>query len=134
MLTLVGFAVRAARADLDGRGLRPPAMTISKAGLPCLGAAAEDVGAATACSHWTTSGCRCSRSTRPDRPRRSGWSQARDGFIVVNECGRPMRPGGVVAAVADSVQEHRWRGRPAVLHAARHSTVTFMRNAGVPTR
>jgi integrase len=54
------------------------------------------------------------------------------GYICVNEFGRPMRP---------EDWSRRWRalcvGTEGVrdnhtLHAARHSTVTFMRNAGVP--
>ena len=61
-----------------------------------------------------------------------GLEQAADGLIVINELGRPMRPEEWTA---------RWRklckATPGVrddhtLHAARHSTVTFMRNAGVP--
>lgn len=61
-----------------------------------------------------------------------GSDQAVDGLIVINEFGRPMRPEEWTA---------RWRrlckGTPGVrddhtLHAARHSTVTFMRNAGIP--
>jgi integrase len=60
-----------------------------------------------------------------------GFAHAREGWIVVNEAGRPMRPEDWSA---------RWRAlcvaTPGVrddhtLHAARHSTVTFMRNAGV---
>ena len=61
-----------------------------------------------------------------------GEEQATNGFILVNELGRPMRP---------EAWTRRWRalckGTEGVrddhtLHAARHSTVTFMRNAGVP--
>ena len=61
-----------------------------------------------------------------------GLAQAKDGYVVVNEAGRPMRP---------ESWSRRWRtlcrntegvGDGHVLHAARHSTVTFMRNAGVP--
>ena len=58
--------------------------------------------------------------------------QATTGFILVNEFGRPMRP---------ETWTRRWRALckategvrdDHTLHAARHSTVTFMRNAGVP--
>lgn len=54
------------------------------------------------------------------------------GYICINEFGRPMRP---------EDWSDRWRelcGKTTgvrddhTLHAARHSTVTFMRNAGVP--
>lgn len=54
------------------------------------------------------------------------------GYIVVNEHGRPMRP---------ESWTRRWRAlcvategvrNEHTLHAARHSTVTLMRNAGVP--
>jgi integrase len=54
------------------------------------------------------------------------------GLILVNELGRPMRP---------EAWTRRWRALclatkgvrdDHTLHAARHSTVTFMRNAGVP--
>lgn len=55
-----------------------------------------------------------------------------NGYICVNEYGRPMRP---------EDWSERWKGlcgrtegvrSDHTLHAARHSTVTFMRNAGVP--
>lgn len=61
-----------------------------------------------------------------------GDEQATTGFILVNEFGRPMRP---------ETWTRRWRALckategvrdDHTLHAARHSTVTFMRNAGVP--
>lgn len=61
-----------------------------------------------------------------------GLVQAKDGFIVVNEDGRPMRPESwsrrwrTLCKNTEGVASHH------VLHAARHSTVTFMRNAGVP--
>lgn len=54
-----------------------------------------------------------------------------DGYICRNEFGRPMRP---------EDWSRRWKklchetgaSVRTTLHAARHSTVTFMRNAGVP--
>lgn len=61
-----------------------------------------------------------------------GLTQVKDGYICVNEFGRPMRP---------EDWSERWRKLCRTtsgvrdghtLHAARHSTVTFMRNAGVP--
>ena len=61
-----------------------------------------------------------------------GREQAESGYVCINEFGRPMRP---------EDWSERWRalciGTEGVrddhtLHAARHSTVTFMRNAGVP--
>lgn len=61
-----------------------------------------------------------------------GRSTVEDGYICINEFGRPMRP---------EDWSRRWRDRckatdgvrdTHTLHAARHSTVTFMRNAGVP--
>lgn len=61
-----------------------------------------------------------------------GDEQTTNGFILVNEFGRPMRP---------ETWTRRWRALckategvrdDHTLHAARHSTVTFMRNAGVP--
>lgn len=61
-----------------------------------------------------------------------GLAHVKDGYICVNEFGRPMRP---------EDWSYRWRKMCAAtagvrdahtLHAARHSTVTFMRNAGVP--
>ncbi len=61
-----------------------------------------------------------------------GTDQSVDGFIVVNEFGRPMRPEDWTARwrklceATDGVRDDH------TLHAARHSTVTFMRSAGVP--
>lgn len=61
-----------------------------------------------------------------------GTDKVEAGYICINEFGRPMRP---------EDWSERWRAwckaTPGVrdthtLHAARHSTVTFMRNAGVP--
>lgn len=61
-----------------------------------------------------------------------GAAFVQDGYICVNEFGRPMRP---------EDWSDRWRAwcrrtegvrDDHTLHAARHSTVTFMRNAGVP--
>lgn len=61
-----------------------------------------------------------------------GLAQVRDGSVLINEAGRPMRPEdwssrwkALCVATADVRDEH-------TLHAARHSTVTFMRNQGVP--
>lgn len=60
-----------------------------------------------------------------------GLAQAKDGYIVVNEAGKPMRPEDMTARwkalceATDGVRDH-------VLHAARHTSVTLMRNAGVP--
>ena len=61
-----------------------------------------------------------------------GAEQADEGYICINEFGRPMRP---------EDWSERWQAHCVAtegvrddhtLHAARHSTVTFMRNAGVP--
>lgn len=61
-----------------------------------------------------------------------GEAAVEGGYICINEFGRPMRP---------EDWSRRWRDLCAAtegvrdthtLHAARHSTVTFMRNAGVP--
>lgn len=59
-----------------------------------------------------------------------GAEQARTGYMAVNEAGEPMRP----ERWTDLWREHcRVAGVPAVtLHGARHSSVTTMRNAGVP--
>lgn len=61
-----------------------------------------------------------------------GLAQAKDGYVLINEAGRPMRPEdwsrrwtALCAATEDVRDEH-------TLHAARHSTVTLMRNQGVP--
>lgn len=54
------------------------------------------------------------------------------GYIVVNEHGRPMRPESwtrrwrALCVATEGVRDEH------TLHAARHSTVTLMRNAGVP--
>lgn len=61
-----------------------------------------------------------------------GLPHVKDGYICVNEFGRPMRPEDwstrwrKLCAATDGVRDSH------TLHAARHSTVTFMRNAGVP--
>jgi site-specific recombinase XerD len=61
-----------------------------------------------------------------------GAEQATDGLILVNELGRPMRPEDwtrrwrKLCLATEGVRDDH------TLHAARHSTVTFMRNAGVP--
>jgi integrase len=61
-----------------------------------------------------------------------GADQATDGFILINEFGRPMRPEDwtrrwrKLCKATEGVRDDH------TLHAARHSTVTFMRNAGVP--
>lgn len=61
-----------------------------------------------------------------------GSEHVRDDFIVISSLGEPMRP---------ETWSARWRRLCTAtegvrddhtLHAARHSTVTFMRNAGVP--
>ena len=61
-----------------------------------------------------------------------GEERAATGYVVLNEHGRPMRP---------ESWTRRWRAlciategvrNEHTLHAARHSTVTLMRNAGVP--
>lgn len=54
------------------------------------------------------------------------------GYIVLNEHGRPMRPESwtrrwrALCVATEGVRDEH------TLHAARHSTVTLMRNAGVP--
>jgi integrase len=59
-----------------------------------------------------------------------GFGQVRDGWLAVDAAGQPLRP-------------EAWSGRwtvlcrdagvpPVTLHAARHSSVTAMRAAGVP--
>jgi integrase len=61
-----------------------------------------------------------------------GPEQADEGYICVNEFGRPMRPEDwsdrwhALCVGTEGVRDDH------TLHAARHSTVTFMRNAGVP--
>lgn len=61
-----------------------------------------------------------------------GIAFVREGYICVNEFGRPMRPEDwsrrwrALCIATDGVRDGH------TLHAARHSTVTFMRNAGVP--
>lgn len=61
-----------------------------------------------------------------------GAEQAAAGYLCINEFGRPMRPEdwserwqALCVRTAGVRNDH-------TLHAARHSTVTFMRNAGVP--
>ena len=61
-----------------------------------------------------------------------GSEEVPDGYVCINEFGRPMRPEDwsrrwkTLCEDTQGVREHH------TLHAARHSTVTFMRNAGVP--
>jgi len=61
-----------------------------------------------------------------------GEDHATEGLILVNAFGRPMRPEDwtrrwrKLCKATEGVRDDH------TLHAARHSTVTFMRNAGVP--
>jgi len=61
-----------------------------------------------------------------------GDEQARDGFIVINELGKPMRPETWTSRWQRMCKATEGVRDDHTLHAARHSTVTFMRNAGVP--
>lgn len=61
-----------------------------------------------------------------------GLAHVRDGYVVVNELGRPMRPEDWSARWRALCRSTEGVRDDHTLHAARHSTVTFMRNAGVP--
>jgi site-specific recombinase XerD len=61
-----------------------------------------------------------------------GLAHVRDGWILVNEFGRPMRPEDWSRRWKALCKKTEGVADTHVLHAARHSTVTFMRNAGVP--
>ena len=61
-----------------------------------------------------------------------GSDQAETGLIVINELGRPMRPEEWTARWRKLCKATKGVRDDHTLHAARHSTVTFMRNAGVP--
>lgn len=69
---------------------------------------------------------------RAKQAERWGLQQVRDGLVLLNEWGRPMRPEEwtgrwrALCAKTDGVSDRH------TLHAARHATVTYMRNAGVP--
>jgi integrase len=61
-----------------------------------------------------------------------GSDQADDGLIVINEFERQCAPRSGPRAGAQCARRPRGVRDDHTLHAARHSTVTFMRNAGVP--
>lgn len=61
-----------------------------------------------------------------------GLGHVRTGYVVVNELGRPMRPEDWTTRWRALCQATEGVRDDHTLHAARHSTVTFMRNAGVP--
>ena len=70
------------------------------------------------------------RRMREQQGSQFGFEQVRSGYLAVDAIGAPMRP----ERWSDLWREHcTAAGVPAVtLHAARHSSVTAMRNAGVP--
>jgi integrase len=70
------------------------------------------------------------RKLREEQAAEFGFEQARSGYPAVNEIGEAMRP----ERWTDMWREHCVAaGVPVVtLHAARHSSVTAMRDAGVP--
>lgn len=70
------------------------------------------------------------RGMREHQAAALGFDQVRAGYLAVDAAGRPMRP----ERWSDLWREHcTAAGVPALtLHAARHSSVTAMRNAGVP--
>lgn len=61
-----------------------------------------------------------------------GAEQGEQGFILINEFGRPMRPEDWTRRWRKLCETTEGVRDTHTLHAARHSTVTFMRNAGVP--
>ena len=61
-----------------------------------------------------------------------GHAAVADGYICVNEFGRPMRPEDWSERWRELCKATKGVRSDHTLHAARHSTVTFMRNAGVP--
>lgn len=61
-----------------------------------------------------------------------GLGHVRTGYVVVNELGRPMRPEDWTARWKALCRATEGVRDDHTLHAARHSTVTFMRNAGIP--
>lgn len=61
-----------------------------------------------------------------------GLAAVREGYICVNEFGRPMRPEDWSDRWKELCRRTEGVRDDHTLHAARHSTVTFMRNAGVP--
>jgi integrase len=67
---------------------------------------------------------------REEQAAEFGFEQARTGYLAVNEIGEPVRP----ERWTDMWREHSEAAKVSVvtLHAARHSSVTAMRDAGVP--
>lgn len=61
-----------------------------------------------------------------------GTEHITDGLILINEFGRPMRPEDWTRRWRKLCKSTEGVRDDHTLHAARHSTVTFMRNAGVP--
>lgn len=61
-----------------------------------------------------------------------GLTHVKDGYICVNEFGRPMRPEDWSSRWKKLCRTTKGVRDGHTLRAARHSTVTFMRNAGVP--
>ncbi len=61
-----------------------------------------------------------------------GPDQVVNGFILINEFGRPMRPEDWTRRWRQLCRSTEGVRNDHTLHAARHSTVTFMRNAAVP--
>lgn len=61
-----------------------------------------------------------------------GLDAVADGYICVNEFGRPMRPEDWSDRWRELCKNIKGVRSNHTLHAARHSTVTFVRNAGVP--
>jgi integrase len=70
------------------------------------------------------------RALREQQAAQFGFDHVRTGYLAVDAAGRPVRP----ERWSDLWREHCVAaGVPSVtLHAARHSSVTAMRNAGVP--
>lgn len=70
------------------------------------------------------------RTMRDEQAQAFGLGQVRDGWLAVDEAGRPLRP----EVYSDRFHDHCVAAnvRPLTLHSLRHSSVTAMRAAGVP--